>query len=181
MLNKKGQQKRARELVESRLAVGAAAPDILRSLEEQGLAPARSTLYAWVRQWRDARALDTSGAWTLATDETGRPDIVMRVLAALEGTRMWREDTDQHITHTDARWLVRLATAFPDWLQRESTAINPVELDLYGAAVRYNSLVATGNTAAIQRMDAMLALIHVDDSRFLRAQHDAIQRHIKEG
>ncbi|CAN5809295.1 hypothetical protein BH20CHL5_BH20CHL5_05760 [soil metagenome] len=48
--------------------------------------------------------------WTLATDTTGQPAVVLRVLATLQ--RVSERQIDK-IGQDDARWVVRLAEALP--------------------------------------------------------------------
>jgi hypothetical protein len=96
------------------------AQEILEALELRGRnVPSRSTVYKWVGDWRAAHSSsDAVVPWSLATDRTGRPDIVMRVIAALD------DATDGRRTFTvslaQANWLVKLAAALPDdWAERQ--------------------------------------------------------------
>lgn len=114
-MRENGSQRRkrqARDYLEAALIRGDAPAEIYRAMQlELGWVPSRSTVYAWAKDWQEARARDQSGRWSLATDETGRPDIVLRVLAALIATTHGRMDD---ISVDEARWLVKLARAVPE-------------------------------------------------------------------
>lgn len=83
---------------------------ILEQLQLDGIAPAKSTFYQWVREERAAEASDDSGTWSLATDKTERPDIVLALLAWLAVESKWRRTS---VTVDEATWAVRLCAALP--------------------------------------------------------------------
>lgn len=147
--------------------------DVLHGAEQElDWAPSRSTFYEWVRQWREARARDRSGTWTLATDETGRPDIVMDVLAALIGSSRGRLAT---LTVAEARWIVRLATAVPIIL-KDKTRFRGVDaqghgigdpigpawgtLNLWEWALQYVDAENVGDQKQLSELDATVAMLY---------------------
>jgi hypothetical protein len=156
----------ARQYVEARLNLAEDRAEIYRSMQlELDWAPSRSTFYAWAQQWDQARARDESGPWSLATDSTGRPDVVLRVLAALLAVSHGQRD---EISADDARWLVRLASAvpteWPDEKWRVKTAsgdwqdvIEHGAIRLYNWAVRYADAEARGDTNALALYDDIIA------------------------
>jgi hypothetical protein len=85
-------------------------PAILTELERRGIAPARSTFYGWARDERGRVPQDASGAWSIATDTTGRPDVVLGLLAWLTVASKWRRTS---LTRSEAAWAVRLSAALP--------------------------------------------------------------------
>ncbi len=112
----------------------------------------------WIRtrlpRWRD------KSTWMLASDSTGRPDVVLRVLAAL------REASNGGITRIgqdDARWIVKIAEAAPrllsnEPLERRVFALdgNPA-LEMLFFAQNYRVADDAGDTAELLALDAELA------------------------
>lgn len=83
------------------------------ALQRDGLAiqpPAGRTVRWWVAEGKVKTTPRPDAPWTLATDETGRPRSVVRVLAAVQQVSGGRIS---HVTQADARWIARLAAALP--------------------------------------------------------------------
>lgn len=158
----------AREYVERRLTAHNYddLADILKGASlHLNWAPSRSTFYEWVREWRESRSSDTSGKWSLATDKTGRPDILMRVLAEL--FRVSSGNADE-LTVGEAEWLVRLANAIPPtwpavrWRQglrdgSSQTVTEPGALHLLSWARRYLDAETQGNADELALYDWVVA------------------------
>jgi hypothetical protein len=160
-------RREAREYLEAQLNLGEDRAAIFRGMQRDLYwTPSRSTFYAWAHQWDEARARDQSGDWSLATDTTGRPDIVLRVLVALLAASQGRRD---EISADDARWLVRLASAvpseWPDKMWRVKTtsgewqpATEHGAIRLYNWAVRYAAAEADSDTNALALYDDLVAM-----------------------
>ena len=177
---------KAREYVEQRLGIRDfdELTEILRDAERSlSWAPPRSTFYGWVSEWKTARARDRSGRWSLSTDETGRPDIVMSVLAALVGRSHGRHQT---LTVAEARWLVRLGTAVPDILA-DGRHLEPDEsgvfnvpgqpswgtLSLWSWALHYVDAETAGDDDALAELDGKVAMLYANGGRhFAEAMAD---------
>lgn len=143
------EREKVHQYVEDRLALGDfdRVSDVLADIKRHfRWEPSRSTFYAWVKSWRDAQG-DGSGLWTLAKDRTGRPDVVMRVIAAIYENSQGRRGT---VTVDQARWLVKLAAALPaEWPDEHRAMVRsdgtpmiltiPGALRLLGSANRHLS------------------------------------------
>lgn len=188
MLNRAARKQRAREYVERRLGFHDYddLADVLRGLEQTlPWAPSRSTFYSWVKQWREARARDRSGAWSLLNDETGRPDIVMRVIAALIGQSRGRHRPT--VTSAEAHWIVRLALAVPDILADQTqyrqvigvdpepvAATIPGALNLWAEALSYVEAESAADTNRLAELDRRVALCYAEGGRHFVATVDPL-------
>lgn len=179
VLGRRDRKSAARNYIEGRLrqADYDDLADILKGAEQDlDWAPSRSTFYQWVREWREARARDTSGQWSLATDDTGRPDVVMSVLAALIGRSRGRFVP---ISRAEARWMVRLATAIPAVLE-DGTSYRRIDehgvghdpigpawgaLRLFKWATRYVDAEARQDESALAELDGTVAMLYGDEGR----------------
>ena len=146
---------RAREFLRDRFAQGIQGwPELVRAMELEGLPwiPSRSQFYVIRKEWRTSRDRDTSGEWSLAADETGRPDLVMRGMAAVIGMTEGRRG---HITVAEAGWIVRVASAFPSLESEDPWRI-------YQLAIRYLDIAESGDAKAMTDEDGMNALLYAD-------------------
>ncbi len=160
-------RRQARDCLEAGLVRGQERADLYRTMQrELAWTPSRSTFYTWAQRWDQARAADPSGRWSLATDTTGRPDIILRLLAALLAVSKGERD---EITTDDARWVVRLASAIPpewpdeSWRVRgkdgtESLAIEHGAVRLYNWAVRYADAERRDDANALAFYDDVIAM-----------------------
>jgi hypothetical protein len=88
---------------------------IHRELELRGVpTPSRSQWYLWIREEQKKAAADTSGPWSLADDQTGRPDIVLALLSWVIGESQWQR---RSLTVREAFWAVRLCAALPRFVE----------------------------------------------------------------
>ncbi len=182
-LSTRGRDRRqtAREYVERRLAFRDYddLSDVLKGAQQLDWAPSRSTFYLWVKAWRAERARDQSGPWTLANDETGRPDIVMRVIATVHGQSRGRLNS---VTTTEAKWIVRVALALPGILEADEAAEYPADAGpgfggqvilLWGAAKvltaarRYIRAEEAGDVEQVLQEQANHAVWYVNEQRHL--------------
>ena len=128
MQSPKAQKRKAHEYVERRLDGHDYddLADVLRGAQrELPWAPSRSTFYQWVREWQGREAAVSDTAWTLATDVTGRPDVVMKLLAFAWA---WSGGRIRRIGAARAQWAVRLATALPHFLAVPPAADSPAAM-----------------------------------------------------
>lgn len=157
-------RRQAREYLEAGLIRGEDRAELLRAMQRDlEWAPSRSTFYAWAQQWDLARASDLSESWSLATDTTGRPAVVLRVLAGLLAYSQGRAQ----ISVDDARWLVRLGNGAPDdWpsmyvayggTAERPPSVTPGPIRLYHWAVRCAEAERAGDTAALARLQNAFA------------------------
>jgi hypothetical protein len=113
----------------------------------------------WIRgrlpSWRDR------STWTLATDDTGRPDIVLRVLAAALDVSKGKIT---QIGKADAAWVVRLATALPRLLDEARPVARSLHnhwrrplWELLVRAQMYRSAEERQDTARLIELDAEMA------------------------
>lgn len=177
---------KARDRLRRLLAEGHTPADAYRELQRSGGAvPARATAYEWARQWREEREADDSGVWTLERDQTGRPDLVMRVLAALRWHRAGADAQDPalrlsqpvYVTHDEAGWIVRLGVALP-WIlaEREYTEddvrrhAHPLLELLQLAQLRIGMTQRGASVESQADMDAMMAGFFTEDGRYRDAR-----------
>jgi hypothetical protein len=162
-----------RKRVYRRARSGTPTPDIVREIEQaEDDPPARSTIYAWARAARGG--VDTSGGWSLVRDQSGRPDLALRVAFALD--EGWRgEVTIQRglheaglagtakailavprprLTNGDAEWLARLGDALPD----PGTDFQALS-DLLSLARGYRAAAASGDERELTLLDTQAGLI----------------------
>lgn len=168
--------------------------EILRDAEQElTWAPPRSTFYEWVGDWKARRSRDQSGPWSLGEDTTGRPDIVMSVLAALAGAAggtpgpitypeakaiVRLGSAFEPITNGEARWLVRLAIAVPDilvdgdaWDLSAYSMKEAVSGSVLGAirlhrwALRYVDAETAGDTELLRDLDTTVAALYASGGR----------------
>lgn len=157
--------------------------EILRELEQtEHKPPPRSTVYAWVKEARDELARDGSGRWLLATDRSGRPELVLRVQAAVLRAQ-WSEAEARvlggrepgvrgglkvleearsgpqppPITHEDAKWIAKLGAVMPEYGTDDREI-----LDLLFLARQYVAAEGRGDVDELAVLDATVA---VDISR----------------
>lgn len=171
---------RARERFIELLTAGSSPADAYREIQEGRGAPARSTAYEWAREWKAQRDQDDSGEWTLATDTTGRPDVVMRILASLGNARIrllatGRDPDRRVVSVAEARWAVKVAEAVP-WILSDAVDQHlrqprsdrtagyfDAPLALLMVAQRYASAVDDGRPLH-QGVDAEVAQMFVRES-----------------
>lgn len=103
--------------------------ELLRELELEGIAPPRRTFYVWAKE----ATLAPTKPWTLAADETGRPDVVLRVLRAVHDASSGRIG---QIGIDEATWIVRLVNAKPELLEA-GDAVNATGVAPWLWAKRY--------------------------------------------
>ena len=123
--------------------------------------PSKTTFYRWVKEWQESHAKDNSGPWTLATDETGRADLVMRVVAALAGYRGSFDPPG--VTHREARWIVSLWEAVPEvnetGLGGDRTPYWGT-LNLWHWVQDYTRAESLSDTEELARLDTRLAAVY---------------------
>lgn len=164
-------------------------------------APARSRFYDWVREWRVGREPDRSSLWTLASDKTGDPELVLIAIAD-RTKRMWArydEDVRKGVTprldfgvgdrgevlggptHLEATWLARVARAFPFLAQRTEDGVLARGALLWRYALEYADLdlrgasdvvMARQDRAATQEMPLHAAADPTKPYATLRVHHE---------
>lgn len=130
---------------------------VLREMQLDGIAPSRSTFYEWVRAERAVSAADKSGAWSLADDKTGRPDIVLEVLSGIyydSNTRV------RSISHDEAQLIVRIATAVPEVLDKPEGAWL-----IHSYAHDYMRAKAANDQAELALLDVKLGSNYIERAR----------------
>ncbi len=141
--------------------------EILRAAEDQfgKYAPSKTTFYRWLKEWDLAHPADRGEQWSLFNDSTGRPDVVLRVLAALAG----RSRRPRTVSIHEAQLLVRLATAAPKLLRDTVTETRRGSYPAWGAlslwrwASRYLSAESRGDLDELALLDFDLATLYVTD------------------
>lgn len=169
-----GRRQQAREYVERRLRFHEYddKADILRGAQlDLDWAPSRSTFYGWVKDWENRRARDKSGYWSLANDNTGRPDLVMRVIAALVAASGGR---GVRLTNAEAVWIARLGAALPDILalstvtpsgEREPAG----ERRLYEEAARFVDAETADDEDRLAELESWAAVMYAADGAYFVA------------
>lgn len=147
---KKRASAEARAYVQNQVDLGRSdAPAILRELDLKGLGVSRSTLYEWLRIERERESTDSSKPWSLATDETGRPDVVLTVLKGIFEASDYRRKS---LTQAEARWCVKITHAAPSMLnEREGPWL------VFHMARDYLRAEFAGDDERLQRLDLALA------------------------
>ena len=146
----------ARQYLRNELAKGTAVGEIERALDLKGMAVAHSTIYSWAKVERQQELADKSGPWLLATDDTGRPDLILRILHVLFEISGFRR---RSITRAEARWCVRIATAVPDILLSAANRADDPEWHLFHTARKYVRAEGANDVEAMTHMDLTLANI----------------------